>query len=194
MKKSILYEVLLFTFVVVILSCLLRVHITFAAPEAPPGLEPISEPTTEAEKVTEEVESETEDVSAAEEKTEATEETVPETEKESGKDLNDRLIENVTQGGLGAYWDSSVDKLTRGTPNEDSFMYRTILSASIFVRRGGWVLAILSLLVGAFMYAISGLNKPMRTTALFLMIGVPIIAITFAFIIPITASIFYYGK
>ena len=63
--------------------------------------------------------------------------------------INDQVMEHVT-GGLSDYWKETADHLTEGAPafEEGGVVFRFIIKLSMICRRGGWILAILSVLVG----------------------------------------------
>ena len=115
---------------------------------------------------------------------------------EEAPSLNDQIVNNAL-GDLGTYWHDSSLKLTESKNeafHEGGIVFQAVMKFSNFCRRAGWILAILSILVGGVMYLISGLNKVMKRAAVFLMIGFPVIMLTIAFAVPITASIFFYGR
>lgn len=133
-------------------------------------------------------------VSAFGEDTEMTEVEEETTAEES--DINMQIMNNVTNGDLGDYWKETASGLTdsKHQIQEGGLLFRVVMTISTFCRKGGWVLAILSLLVGIVLNLVSGMNKPLRRVSVFLMVGVPLLTLTIAFVVPITASIFFYGN
>lgn len=127
----------------------------------------------------------------AEEVTESTEETASTSVQEQVAAVDQKVIDNVN-GNLGNYWASEQTRLSGKNP-ETHWLYRPLLNLSNVCKRAFLPVALLSIIVGIVLQVASGLNKPLRRTGKFVMIGFPILAAIIAYGVPIVASIFFYG-
>lgn len=133
----------------------------------------------------------TEDVSESSDTVTTTEESEI---TENSESMNQRIINNITHGGLGDYWKDSADRLSTSDEDvENGFFYKLLMRISNVCKRLFVFVVPLSIAIGAFIRVIAGMKKTWKKTGMAIIVAVPIIMIALAFGVPIASSIFYYG-